>query len=136
MSYAVATSPRRQRLLRFFLVGLSAAAVQTVLLWAFVDIGGLNYLFGAFVAIEITILFQYVLNNAWTFHRSKHTSRREYIVGMGKTNLVRGTAIPLQLGILYALVSATAIEYLIANAAAIAVTGLYRYALDATWTWN
>ncbi|MBX0293284.1 GtrA family protein [Haloarcula nitratireducens] len=136
MSYAVATSPRRQRLLRFFLVGLSAAAVQTVLLWAFVDIGGLNYLFGAFVAIEITILFQYVLNNAWTFHRSKHTSRREYIVGMGKTNLVRGTAIPLQLGILYALVSATAVEYLIANGVAIALTGLYRYALDATWTWN
>ncbi|WP_135301985.1 GtrA family protein [Haloarcula amylovorans] len=136
MSYAVATSPRRQRLLRFFLVGLSAAAVQTVLLWAFVDIGGLNYLFGAFVAIEITILFQYVLNNAWTFHRSKHTSRREYIIGMGKTNLVRGTAIPLQLGILYALVSATTIEYLIANGMAIAVTGLYRYALDATWTWS
>ncbi|MDS0277551.1 GtrA family protein [Halomicroarcula sp. S1AR25-4] len=136
MSFAVATSPRRQRLVRFFLVGLTAAAIQTALLWVFVDIGRINYLLSAFVAIEVTILFQYVLNNAWTFHRSRHTSMREYLVGMGKTNLVRGTAIPLQLGALYALVTWGGIEYLVANAIAIAATGLYRYALDSNWTWN
>ncbi|WP_254273575.1 GtrA family protein [Haloarcula marina] len=136
MSFAVATSPRRQRLVRFFLVGLTAAAVQTVLLWLFVSLGGINYLVGAFVAIETTILFQYVLNNAWTFHRSRHTSLREYVVGMVKTNLVRGTAIPLQLGILYALVSFGSVEYLLANGFAIGATGLYRYALDSQWTWN
>ena len=150
MSYAVATTPRRERLVRFFLVGLTAASVQLALLWLFVDFGGLNYLLSALVAIEATIVFQYVLNNAWTFHRSRHTSRREYLVGLAKTNLVRGTAIPLQLGILYVLVTlgtaeyllantvvvGVTAEYLIANAVAISVTGLYRYALDAAWTWN
>jgi len=136
MSFAVASSPRQERLVRFFLVGLTAASIQLALLWLFVDFGGLNYLIGAAVAIELTILFQYVLNNYWTFHRSQHTSLREYAVGLGKTNLVRGTAIPLQLGILYVLVSLGTAEYLMANAVAIAVTGLYRYALDASWTWN
>lgn len=136
MSFAVATSPRRERLLRFFLVGTTAAAIQLLLLWLFVDVGGVNYLVGAFVAIETTILFQYVLNNAWTFHRSRHTSRREYLVGLGKTNLVRGTAIPLQLGLLYALVTLGTAGYLVGNAIAICVTGIYRYALDASWTWN
>ena len=136
MSFAVATSPRRERLVRFFLVGCTAATVQLALLWLFVDLGGVNYLAGAFVAIELTILFQYVLNNAWTFHRSRHTSMREYLVGLGKTNLVRGTAIPLQLGILYVLVTMGTAEYLIGNAVAIGVTGLYRYALDSAWTWN
>ena len=136
MSFGVATSPRRERLVRFFLVGCTAASVQLALLWLFVDLGGVNYLVGAFVAIELTILFQYVLNNAWTFHRSRHSSMREYLVGLGKTNLVRGTAIPLQLGILYVLVTLGTAEYLIGNAVAIGVTGLYRYALDAAWTWN
>jgi len=136
MSFAVATSPRRERLVRFFVVGLTAASIQLALLWLFVDIAGINYLVGAFIAIETTILFQYVLNNAWTFHRSRHTSRREYLVGLGKTNLVRGTAIPLQLGLLYVLVTLGTAEYLVGNAVAICVTGLYRYALDASWTWN
>jgi len=136
MSFGVATSPRRERLVRFFLVGCTAASVQLALLWLFVDFGGVNYLVGAFVAIELTILFQYVLNNAWTFHRSRHSSMREYAVGLGKTNLVRGTAIPLQLGILYVLVTLGTAEYLVGNAVAISVTGLYRYALDAAWTWN
>ncbi|WP_276271123.1 GtrA family protein [Haloarcula litorea] len=136
MSSVVATSPRRRRLVRFFLVGLTAAAVQLVLLWVFVDIGGVNYLLAAVVAIEATILFQYVLNNVWTFHRSRHTSLREYVVGMCKTNIVRGTAIPLQVGVLYALVALTTTGYLAANAVAIGLTGLYRYVLDARWTWQ
>ena len=136
MSFGVATSLRRERLLRFFLVGCTAATLQLALLWLFVDLGGVNYLVGALVAIEVTILFQYVLNNTWTFHRSRHTSIREYAVGLGKTNLVRGTAIPLQLGVLYALVTLGTTEYLVGNAVAICVTGLYRYALDAAWTWN
>jgi len=136
MSFGVATSPRRERLVRFFLVGCTAATIQLTLLWLFVDLGGVNYLVGALVAIEVTILFQYVLNNAWTFHRSRHTSMREYAVGLSKTNLVRGTAIPLQLGVLYVLVTLGTAEYLVGNAVAICVTGLYRYALDAAWTWN
>jgi|GEM_PF-140171 putative flippase GtrA len=151
MSFAVATSPRRERLVRFFLVGVTAASVQTALLWLFVDLGGLNVYASAFAAIELTILLQYVLNNAWTFHRSRHSSRREYLVGLGKTNLVRGTAIPLQLGILYVLLTlgsgaeylgdglgaaGGSAEILVANGVAIGVTGLYRYALDSAWTWN
>jgi len=151
MSFAVATSPRRERLVRFFLVGVTAAGVQTALLWLFITFGGFNVYASAFVAIELTILFQYVLNNAWTFHRSRHSSVREYLVGLGKTNLVRGTAIPLQLGLLYVLLTlgsgpeylgagpgyaGQSTEVLVANGVAISVTGLYRYALDAAWTWN
>jgi putative flippase GtrA len=136
MASVVVTPARRRQLFRFFLVGLTAAGIQTALLWLFVDVAGVNYLLGAFVAIECTIILQYILNNAWTFHRSQHTNIREYVVGMGKTNLVRGTAIPLQLGILYALVTWVSLEYLIANGGAIAATGLYRYALDSYWTWG
>jgi putative flippase GtrA len=136
MAYAVRSSIRTDTLVRFFLVGLTAAGVQQTLLWSFVDLGGLNYLVGALIAIEITIIFQYVLNNLWTFHRSRHTTLREYFIGVGKTNLVRGSAIPIQLGILFALVDWGGQGYLLSNAVAIALTGIYRFALDSKWTWG
>ena len=128
--------PLARRLRRFVAVGTFAAGVQLVLLWLFVELAGLNYLVGATIAIEITIVLSYVLNNAWTFERMQNTGAVEYTVGLLKTNLVRGTAIPIQLGILFVFVQWLGVQYLLANAVAILLSGLYRYVLDARWTWG
>lgn len=124
------------QLRRFVAVGAAAAAVQMVMLWLLVDGFGWNYLVGAVLAIEATIVLSYVLNNAWTFRGSRNTGRREYLVGLLKTNVVRGTAIPIQLAVLFALVEWGSVPYLPSNALAILVSGLYRYVLDARWTWG
>lgn len=128
--------PAAAQLRRFVAVGTLAAGVQMVLLWAFVDTAGLNYLIGATIAIEMTILFQYVLNNAWTFRATKNTGFAEYFIGLGKTNVVRGSAIPIQLGVLFVFVEWQSAPYLLANALAIVVSGIYRYVLDMRWTWG
>lgn len=128
--------PLAARLRRFFVVGAVAAGLQTLLLAGFVEYGRLHYLLAAALAIEITIVFQYVLNNVWTFRAAKNTGWSEYLAGLAKTNLVRGSAIPLQLGVLYGLVTWPDVAYLIANGVAILVSGVYRYVLDARWTWD
>ncbi|QLD86201.1 GtrA family protein [Natronomonas halophila] len=128
--------PLAVRLRRFAAVGALAAGVQLVLLWLLVDMGELNYIVAAFLAIETTIIFQYVLNNAWTFHADRKTERWSYVYGLVKTNIVRGSAIPIQLFVLYVFVAFGSLQYLVANAIAIAATGLYRYVLDARWTWS
>lgn len=128
--------PTFVRLRRFFFVGATAATVQTALLWILVDGLGVWYVLAAVVAIEITIVLQYVVNNSWTFRPSRHTTLRSYIRGLLKTNVVRGTAIPLQTAILYTLVTWGGVMYLIANLGAILVTGIYRYYLDSRWTWR
>ncbi|WP_253738496.1 GtrA family protein [Halohasta salina] len=128
--------PLARRLRRFVAVGIFTAGIQLGLLWLFVDIAGINYLIGATIAIEITIVLSYVLNNAWTFERMQNTGLVEYTVGLLKTNLVRGTAIPIQLGILFVFVQWLGVQYLLANAVAILLSGLYRYVLDARWTWG
>lgn len=129
-------SPVATQLRRFVVVGAFTAAVQMVLLWLFVDAGDLNYLVGAVVAIEITIVLTYVLNNAWTFKPIQNTGVAEYFGGLLKTNVVRGTAIPIQLAVLFALVEWRSVPYLLSNAVAIVVSGLYRFVLDARWTWG
>ncbi|MGQ4556386.1 GtrA family protein [Halobellus sp. GM3] len=130
------SGPLALQLRRFVIVGTLTAGVQMVLLWLFVDVGGLFYILGAVFAIEITIILSYVLNNAWTFQISKNTGTAEYLYGLLKTNVVRGTAIPIQLAVLYLLVERGAVLYLAANAVAILVSGIYRYVLDAKWTWG
>jgi putative flippase GtrA len=132
----VATHPTVVRLYRFVVVGASAALVQTVVLWALVDHGGVNYIYAAVGAIELTIILQYVANNAWTFQHSRYTAPYDYLVGLLRTNVVRGTAIPIQVGLLWAFVNWGGLMYLIANGLAIVISGLYRYYLDSRWTWQ
>jgi putative flippase GtrA len=132
----LASGPIAVQLRRFVVVGASTAAIQMGLLWLFVDVAGLNYLIGATIAIEITIVLSYVLNNAWTFRAKQNTGTSEYLSGLLKTNLVRGTAIPIQLAILYALVEWGSLTYLVANGIAIFISGLYRFVLDHQWTWG
>jgi putative flippase GtrA len=124
------------RLWRFFVVGVLAAGLQSALLWAFVEVGDLYYLLAAVVAIEITILSQYVLNNAWTFEDRSNDGLWPFLGGLFRTNLVRGTAIPLQTGLLFVFVDALGLMYLAANLVAVFLSGFYRYALDARWTWG
>ena len=130
------SGPLAVQMRRFVVVGALTAGIQLALLWLFVDTAGLNYLIGAAVAIEITIVCSYVLNNAWTFRASRNTGVSDYLTGLLKTNLVRGTAIPIQLGVLAALVEWGNLMYLIANVVAILVSGVYRFALDSQWTWG
>ncbi|MGM0447720.1 MAG: GtrA family protein [Methanobacteriota archaeon] len=132
----LASGPIAVQMRRFLVVGALTAGLQLALLWLLVDTAGLNYIIGATIAIEITIICSYVLNNAWTFRASRNTGISEYLIGLVKTNLVRGTAIPIQLGVLAALVEWGGMMYLIANVIAIVVSGLYRFVLDSQWTWG
>ncbi|GAA0717129.1 putative flippase GtrA [Halorubrum trapanicum] len=132
----LATGPIAVQMRRFVVVGALTAGIQLALLWLFDNVAGLNYLLAATIAIEITIILSYVLNNAWTFRASQNTGLSEYFGGLLKTNLVRGTAWPIQIGVLYALVEWGGMIALVANVPAILISGLYRFVLDWQWTWG
>jgi putative flippase GtrA len=130
------SGPLAPQLRKFVAVGTFTAGVQMVLLWLFVDLARVSYLLGALVAIEMTIVLSYVLNNAWTFRSSRNAGTVGYLVGLLKTNVVRGTAIPIQVGVLVFLVEWQSVQYLLANAVSIVVSGLFRYVFDSRWTWG
>ncbi len=125
-----------RQLRRFVAVGTVTAGVQTLLLWVFVDTLALNYLLGAAMGVEITIVLTYVLNNAWTFRSVRNTGPAAFLVGLVKTNVVRGSAIPIQLAVLFVLVEFRQLPYLLSNGVAIVLSGVYRFVLDTRWTWG
>jgi len=133
---AILVGPEAPQIRRFFLVGALAAGLQTALLGTLVEWVNVQYLIAATLSIEATIIFQYGVNNRWTFYDSRHDGWREYGRGLLRTNLVRGSAIPIQVGVLYALVSAATVPYLAANGVGIVISGVYRYVLDSRWTWQ
>lgn len=133
---ALLEGPHAVTLRRFVIVGAAAAGVQTALLAGLVEFVAIQYLPAAVVSIETTIILQYFVNNAWTFRDVRHTTGRGYLRGLAKTNLVRGSAIPIQVGVLAALVAGLDVMYLVANAVGIGVSGVYRYLLDRKWTWD
>jgi putative flippase GtrA len=133
---AVLIGPEAPQIRRFFFVGTLAAGFQTALLGTLVEWVNVQYLIAAVLSIEATIILQYGVNNRWTFYDSRHGGWREYGWGLLRTNLVRGSAIPIQVGVLYALVSAATIPYLVANGVGIVISGIYRYILDSRWTWR
>ncbi|MFB6284434.1 MAG: GtrA family protein [Halobacteria archaeon] len=120
---------------KFVVVGLLAAVFETVVLYGGVEFMGINYLLVSVVAIELAILGQYFINNQWTFEGHTHTNWRDKISGLMKTNLIRGTSIPLQVGLLFIVSHSLGIFYIFANICAMGVAGVYRYVLDSRWTW-
>ena len=126
--------PAAVQLRRFVVVGTMAAGVQ-LLLWGVVDVAGWNYLVGAVVAIETTVLLQYALNNAWTFQAKQNTRA-------GRSRTPSGWRRPTPYGdrqyryspACCAFSSKEGRWYLPANVVAIAGSGLYRFLLDARWT--
>lgn len=85
------------RVLRFAAVGFSGVFVNLGFLWAFADVMKLDDVLASALAIELSIVWNFALNNAWTF-RDKNEGAA---VGLGarlfRYNLVSLVGLAIQL---------------------------------------
>ncbi|HEX2923887.1 MAG TPA: GtrA family protein [Chloroflexota bacterium] len=122
------------RLTCFGLVGLSGVFVNMGFLWLLTEVAGIYYLLSSLVAIELSIISNFLLNNAWTFRdRSLGVVK---LAALARYNLVCGGAIVASTTILYLLTTQMGVHYLAANLFAITVTSLWNFAANAAWTWR
>ena len=120
--------------LRFLLVGLSGVFVNMGVLWFLTEVGGLHYMASSLVAVEVSIVTNFLFNNSWTFrHRSRGVIR---LSALARYNLVCTGGIVGSTTILYFLTTWCGIHYLAANLMAISVTALWNFAANTAWTWR
>lgn len=119
---------------RFLLVGLSGVFVNMGTLWFLTEVGGLYYMVSSVVAVEVSIVTNFLMNNSWTFRHRSHGVFR--LSALAKYNLVCGGGIVGSTTILYLLTTLGGIHYLLANLAAISVTALWNFAANTAWTWR
>ncbi len=119
---------------KFAGVGLSGAAVILGLTYALTNMFHQNYLLAAGIAIEISILWAFVLNDTLTF-RGRRKSKRWYRK-LADYNLVSIIGLAINEMILLGLTTEFRIYYLTAEFVAIVLTFGFNYFANLRWTWN
>ena len=117
--------------IKFNIVGLTGVFVNEGLLIA-LQAMGVYVLTASAVAIEFSILSNFVLNDFWTFRdrRSGHL-----VVRLVKFNVLMLAGLAVNLGVIYAAVSYFAIAAALANLGGIAAAFLLRYGLSVRYAW-
>jgi dolichol-phosphate mannosyltransferase len=125
-----------QRFLKFGLVGSCGFAVNMFLLWFLTEKVGVYYLVSSIVAIEISLLNNYVLNDAWTWYDRGKEGKREYFKRMLQYHVTASAAMLTNLLILWILTEIFHIYYLVSNIFGILCGAALNFFLNDRWTFK
>jgi len=123
------------KILRFSLVGLSGIFVNMGLLYALTEIAGLYYLVSAAIAIEVSIVNNFIWNDAWTFKSARDLRLERKISRFGSFQAVSVGGLVINMVILYLLADVAGIYYLVANLVGILVAFAWNYGVNRHYTW-
>ena len=121
-------------ILRFGLVGISGVGVNTFFLWFFTDVARVDYRISSPIAVELSILSNFLLNNHWTFRDSSNTSRLSS--RMLKFHLTAAGGFVINFTFLVGLTELAGLYYLLSNLVGILAAFAWNYSVNVRWTWG
>jgi dolichol-phosphate mannosyltransferase len=124
------------RLIKFSVVGVIGAGINTWFLWLFTDVAGLYYLYSAVIAVEIAIILQFLMNDRWTFKEQKTMHIEQFTRRIIKSNIWRSGGLAVNIGVLYFLTEYAGVYYLLSNIAGIVCAFLLNYLFESRLTWG
>ncbi|MGB2981018.1 MAG: GtrA family protein, partial [Candidatus Zixiibacteriota bacterium] len=77
--YSIIHRKEVRRIVKFGLVGTWGFLVNMFFLWFFTETVGLFYLFSSLIAIEISLIKNYVFNDLWTWRDRGKEGKKEYL---------------------------------------------------------
>ena len=125
------------RFLKFSIVGGSGVIVNMGMLYFLTEFADFYYLVSSLIAIEVSILCNFALNDLWTWGDRKRQTQRPYLERMARYNL--SAAVSGFLGnfvIMTILTEAAGLQYLLSNFVGIGVGILLNYFLNDRWTYK
>jgi len=120
-----------RRFIKFNLVGLTGVIVNEGLLVLLVSYGA-YYIYASAIAIEVSIISNFVLNDLWTFRDRRHG---HVVIRLLKFNGLMLVGLAVNLAILYLGTDYLNINYAVSNLAGIALAFLVRYWLSIKYAW-
>ncbi len=106
------------------------------LLYALTEVAGLYYLVSAAIAIELSIMSNFVWNDIWTFRSAKDLRIGRNLLRFWSFQAVSMGGLAINVAILYLLADAAGVYYLIANLAGILTAFAWNYAVNRHYTWR
>ncbi|HSR66855.1 MAG TPA: GtrA family protein [Acidobacteriota bacterium] len=124
------------RLLKFYSVGFVGIGVQAGMLALLTRVLGLHYLIAVALAVECTILHNFIWHQEWTF-RQRRRPGASFLVRFLRFNLSAGASALLgNLLVTALLVEVFALPVLPANLAAIAACSVFNYLASDLWVFR
>ncbi|MDD3491990.1 MAG: glycosyltransferase family 2 protein [Candidatus Thermoplasmatota archaeon] len=123
------------RFIKFGLVGGSGVLVNEGLLWLLWGVWGVMLLGASLVAVELSIIWNFIWNEVWTFRDRGEDGIRAFFKRMGQFNLVSLVGLGLNVSILLLLHHLFGVYPLTANIVGIAVAFTWNFAANNLWTW-
>lgn len=124
------------RFIKFIAVGFSGIVVNEGLLWLLVTFNGMPPSLASPIAIEASIISNFLLNNFFTFSDRRSKTLWGTINNLLRFNLVTIVGLGLNWGILWIFSDILGVHYLIANLFGIAAAALTNYFLSNHWAWE
>ncbi len=120
-----------RRFIKFNVVGLTGVFVNEGLLILLTS-GGVFYVYANAVAIEVSIVSNFILNDFWTFRDRRHGHAATRLL---KFNGLMLLGLVVNLAITYAGTDYFAVNYLLSNLVGIGAAFLVRYWLSVKYAW-
>lgn len=122
------------RVLKFSIVGASGVLVNMGMLFFLTEVLNLFYMISSILAIEISIVTNFVLNDLWTWHdrKKKNLLARvlQYHISVGMT------AVVINWLLLIILTEFFGLYYLISNLIGISAGTLSNFVINDLWTFK
>ncbi|WP_435552675.1 GtrA family protein [Natrinema sp. CGMCC1.2065] len=124
-----------RRFVQFCFVGLSGVFVNVSLLYVAIEIAGIHYLLSSAIAIEISIISNFLLNEIWTFEE-KVTEDENRLRRMVKFNLAYTGGMAINIAVLGVLTEYAGVYYMLANLAGIGLATFWNYGFSERFVWS
>jgi dolichol-phosphate mannosyltransferase len=123
------------RLIKFAFVGGSGVVVNMGLLYLLTEFAGVRYFISSVIAIELSILSNFFLNDAWTWRDRKGGG--SFLMKLFRYHVAVGaTAFLVNYVLLVILTSWLRVHYLVSNLVGIAAGTASNYIVNDLWTFK
>ncbi len=135
--YALVTGPTGfGRFVRFALVGLSGVFVDMPIFWALCNYARVPDLIAILPAYAAATVWNFTLNDKWTFRDRGEKTMRSALMRFGKYALVSLPPLVYRLATYWPLKEIADYERMVAYAIAIVVGMAWNFGVNFMWTWR
>jgi dolichol-phosphate mannosyltransferase len=132
--YAVIRIGTSKLAMKFVLVGVACLALAEAILYLLVDVWGVNSLVAGAASIEISVVANFMINDAWTFRENR--SSDGFFARMLKFHVTRVASIAVNFGIYSMLVALLGVNHLVAYFVATFVAFSINFLTSVVWVWR
>jgi len=128
---------KNQRIIKFLIVGMSGLIVNIGSLYILKEFCKLHYLLAGFMAIELSIINNFLLNSFWTWKDRKVVSLKIFLFRLIKFNISTGlTTLFINLFVLWVLTEFLHIYYLFSQLIGIILGTIINYLIYYYWVFK